>query len=267
MEMSHRISLKDLIAGIDVSRIDGDRDIDITGVVNDSRLIGPGHLFFALDGDRVDGRHFIEEAHRGGASAVIGEAPLQVPPGCTGVTILDARAVIGTVASRFFDHPSDRLVTIGVTGTNGKTTITYLLESILRSAGMSPGVVGTINYRFGGRTLKAVNTTPEAPELQRILDEMAEDGTTHAVMEISSHGLALGGCRFNVGVFTNLSQDHLDFHKTMESYLEAKSRLFTSLLFPGQGMDEPIAVINIDDPAGARLAGMTVARVIGYGID
>lgn len=270
MEMPHKISLRDLIAGIDVSRIDGDHDIDITDVVSDSRLAGPGHLFFALDGDRVDGRHFIEEAHRSGAAAVMGEAPIEAPPGCTGITIPNVRAVIGTIASRFFDHPSDRLVTIGVTGTNGKTTITYLLDAILRSAGMSPGVVGTISHRFGGRTLKAVNTTPEAPELQRILDEMTEAGTTHAVMEVSSHGLALGrvnGCRFNVGVFTNLSQDHLDFHKTMESYLEAKSRLFTSLLFPGQGMEEPAAVINIDDPAGARLAGMTAAHVITYGID
>jgi UDP-N-acetylmuramyl-tripeptide synthetase len=184
------------------------------------------------------------------------------------LTAPDTRTALARIAARFHGHPADDLLLIGITGTNGKTTVTYLVDRILSAAGFRVGVIGTIHYRYGDTVTDAPMTTPEAPDLQRILAEMREAGITHVVMEASSHALdpataRLHGCRFDVGVFTNLSQDHLDFHHDMETYWGCKKRLFTHHLTDG---DRPgFAVINLDDPRGRSLAAELDGPVVTTG--
>ena len=179
--------------------------------------------------------------------------------------VRDPRAALASISANFYDHPASRLDLIGITGTNGKTTTSLLIESILRCGGFNPGVLGTLAYRWGGNQIPASMTTPESLDLQRIFSSMLQDGVTHVVMEVSSHALALGriaGCKFRTGVFTNLSQDHLDFHSTMEEYFSIKKLLFSSYLDPGVS----VAVINEDDDYGRRIIGngTRAAKVIGY---
>src|SRR3989304_4537454 len=239
------------------AKVSGSVEIEITAVSCDSRNIEldprpfTGSLFVAIPGEHVDGHSFVPRAVSAGAIAVLAEKETPAIE-ATQVIVPDVREAISKASDIFYGQPSKSLVTIGVTGTNGKTTTTYILESILRKAGHNPGVIGTVNYRYNGKTLPAPHTTPQAPELHKILREMKDAGVTHCVMEVSSHALEqkrAADCRFRAGVFTNLTHDHLDYHKTMEEYFRCKSILFEMLSASGGA-----SVVNIDDPWGSLLA-------------
>lgn len=247
------------------------RATEIYGLTHDSRRVQPGDLFVALSGDRFDGRAFARSAEQAGAVAILGE----VGPGDAGepealsvpwLTTADPRALMGPLAARLHDHPDRELTLVGVTGTNGKSTIVAVVAALLEAAGRPAGVLGTLGYRFRTRTFPGERTTPESPDLFAMLRAMRQAGAEAAAMEVSSHGLELHrveGALFDVAVFTNLTRDHLDFHGDMESYFAAKRRLFDRLMPEGK------AVICRDDPAGERLIAELVGRVsmITYGLD
>lgn len=243
--------------------------IGITGLAYDSRAVQPGYLFVALRGLKADGHLFIQEAIARGAAAVVGETPPPTAIGVPFISVPDTRIALSTLSARFYDEPYHDLKLIGITGTNGKTTTSYLIESIIKAAGATPGVMGTINHRCPGKEWRVPMTTPESLEIMKSLRTMADGGVTHVVMEVSSHALKqrrIEGCPFAAAVFTNLSRDHLDYHRTMEDYFEAKSLLFRSLGQCGApGGVSPTAVINRDDPAGLTLAALTPAAVLTYG--
>jgi UDP-N-acetylmuramoyl-L-alanyl-D-glutamate--2,6-diaminopimelate ligase len=227
--------------------------IDIGGISIDSRKARKADLFVALRGERADGHAFLAQAERAGAAAALVEREISTPPLPT-VRVASTDAALPKVAANFHGDPSARLAVVGVTGTNGKTTVTYLLESILSAAGRKTAVIGTINYRVGEEVLRTGLTTPFPHELQEVLAEAAFRGVTHVLMEVSSHSAIQGriaGVRFDVGVFTNLSRDHLDFHGDMESYFAAKARFFREYL-PAGGKRTGM-VISADDPYGIRL--------------
>jgi UDP-N-acetylmuramyl-tripeptide synthetase len=199
-------------------------DPQISAICYRSQAVTPGGLFVAIAGAQADGHAYIDDAVARGAAAVVAERPAAVPVPV--VLVPDSRRALAALAARFHGLPSERLVIVGITGTNGKTTTAYLLERILQQAGFSVGVIGTITYRFGGQVRKAPVTTPESLDLQALLAEMVRSGVTHVVMEVSSHAIAMhriAGCWLDVGVFTNLSQDHLDFHGDMQSYWEEEN--------------------------------------------
>ena len=231
-------------------------------------------LFVAVSGLNADGHGFIGDAIRRGARWIIHEKPFSLPENITALKVPDSRRALGIAGRNFYDNPSSELCLIGVTGTNGKTTVTYLLESIIAAAGSSPGVLGTVNYRYGGKTFPAPNTTPESLEFQKILRRMVGEGVTHCISEVSSHALDLGrvdDCDFDVAIFTNLSQDHLDYHLTMERYYEAKRRLFRELLPKSPKGNRRRMVINGDDPWGRRLlketgGGLTFGLGAGHDV-
>jgi UDP-N-acetylmuramoyl-L-alanyl-D-glutamate--2,6-diaminopimelate ligase len=243
-------------------------DTAISSIYYRAQDVRPNGLFVAIEGRRVDGHNFISQALARGAAAVVvqqepdqslfheGETPsAQSEPVI--VQVRDTRAALADLAACFFNRPSEHLTLIGITGTNGKTTVAYLIESILAAAGFRVGVIGTINYRFAGKSFPNPMTTPESLDLQRIMSEMLQAGVTHVVMEASSHSMALyriRGCCFDVAVFTNLSQDHLDFHGDMQAYWSSKKRLFTEYLNQGPKKEKAMAVVNCDDPKGQELA-------------
>ncbi|MFI5079139.1 MAG: UDP-N-acetylmuramoyl-L-alanyl-D-glutamate--2,6-diaminopimelate ligase [Vicinamibacteria bacterium] len=242
-------------------------DVPCTGVVYDSRAVTPGSVFVALQGLRADGAAFAPQARAAGAAAVVaavGVAPLD---GVAWLPVADPRLALALLAAEFNGHPSRAMRLVGVTGTNGKTTTAYLLRAILEAAGIKCGLMGTVSYCIGDRTIEAARTTPEAPEVQGFLREMLDEACGACVMEVSSHALALrrvDGLQFAAGVFTNLTRDHLDFHGNMESYFAAKRRLFEML--PATAP----AVVNLDDPRGAALvetAGAPVTYAIGKPAD
>ncbi len=257
--------LSELLQPVPSMLRDGD-DADVSGIAVDSRAVRPGDVFFALAGTRTDGRRHVAEAVARGARAVVATGDVEVS-GATLVVSEDPRRLLGRAAARLAGDPSARLTLVGVTGTNGKTTTTYLLEAIWRAAGLHPGVVGTIAYRFAGTSRPAPLTTPDAVELQTLLATMRQAGTTHVAIEVSSHALAqerVAGARFDAAVFTNLTRDHLDFHGDLETYYAAKARLFLEHL-PASGKPDPVAVVNVDDPAGARLAASVRTRCVPVG--
>lgn len=260
--------LHELLAELEVFELSGNAAVAVKGLACDSRRVQPGDLFVALRGFRVDGHRFVDQAIERGAAAVVVEEYRESFPEVTRVVVPDTRKALARLASAFFGYPGCSLHLIGVTGTNGKTTTTLLLESILREAGHRVGVLGTLAYRWGAEVRKAAMTTPESLEIQKYLAAMRDDGMTHVVMEVSSHALALSrveGCPFRVGVFTNLSQDHLDFHENMEAYFQAKTCLFTRC--PARAPAPPVAVINVDDPYGRRLAGMVPGPPVTFSIE
>ena len=239
----------------------GPEDIIVKGITHDSRNVSPNTLFVAVRGFTVDGHTFIPDAIRRGAVCVVLEDPAWISPDSSVcfIQVADTREALAVLAANFYGNPSRQLTLVGITGTNGKTTLTYLLESILNKAGNAPGVIGTINYRYGDKILEAKTTTPDPLVLQRFLNEMVASGVKTAVMEVSSHALALhrvNGCHFDLAVWTNLSQDHLDFHATMEDYYRAKQSLFTRHLARSEKPDKQ-AIINLDDPYGRRLLDET----------
>jgi len=265
MRLSSLLSaLPQTLSAVEWRRRDASDDPTIRGIRYDSRRVSPGDLFVALRGANSDGHDYLERAAAMGAAALLveempdPERSFDLPI----VRIPDSRRALAPIAARFFGNPASELSLIGVTGTNGKTSTTYLVESILRQAGWRTGLIGTVEIRFAGEREVAVNTTPESLDLQRTLRAMCTAQIDAALMEVSSHGLELGrvsGCAFRIAAFTNLSQDHLDFHGSMDSYLASKERLFRDHLAPGA-----IAVINIDDPASEKMIG--VARDAGAGI-
>ncbi len=252
-------------AGVPVEFVRG--DVDVTSVVADSRQCGAGACFIAVRGPQADGHAFIASALAAGASAVVCEDASAVPAGVPCAVLRDTARALGPLAQAMLDWPARKLVNIGVTGTKGKSTITYLVRAMLAAAGHKAALVGTISYETGSRSIVANNTTPGPVELASMMAEMLAAGNTHLVMEVSSHALDQGrvaGVDYAAAVFTNLTGEHLDYHKTMDRYLAAKRILFEDLK-PGA-----VAVVNIDDPAGAAMADAARkvgARVITYGID
>jgi UDP-N-acetylmuramoyl-L-alanyl-D-glutamate--2,6-diaminopimelate ligase len=237
-------------------------DVPSTGVTHDSRRAAPGTVFVALRGQKADGVAFAAQAVAAGAAAVVAEQPPPAQTGVPWVVVKDARHALALLAAEFFGHPSRQMQVVGITGTNGKTTTSYLINAIFEAAGIPCGLMGTVTYRIGTRAFDATRTTPEAPELQDLMRQMVGAGCGACVMEVSSHALALrraDAIQFAAGVFTNLTRDHLDFHADMEDYFAAKRRLF-EMLPP----DAP-AAINVDDPRGAALAD-SVARPVTYAI-
>ena len=238
----------------------------VEGLDYDSRRVGKDFLFFAFPGQHTDGRHFAAQAFSRGALAAVSEMP--PPAGCDRpwIEVAHGRQALAIAARNFYRAPDSRLGLTAITGTNGKTTTAYLVDSILRAAGRTTAMVGTIEYHLAGKTIAARNTTPESLDLFRMFAELEQLGGTHATLEASSHALALGrlyGMRFHTAAFTNLTRDHLDFHVTMEDYFAAKCELFQ-----GQGAPPPLhAVINHDDVYGRRIPVATGTRTYCYGIE
>jgi UDP-N-acetylmuramoyl-L-alanyl-D-glutamate--2,6-diaminopimelate ligase len=262
------VTVGQLFAEIAGARITGNPSTEISGISIDSRKVRPGDLFVALAGAKTDGKKFVEEAIRAGAAAVASETGV-APAGVAAVHVPNARHALGTLSSRIFGDPSRKMRMIGVTGTNGKTTTAHLVEAILAEAGKNPAFIGTVGYRWNGVTRDAPHTTPEAPDLHAMLGTMVGEKVTDVVMECSSHGLELGrlgGVALDVAIFTNLTQDHLDFHGTMENYREAKWRLFSDLL-EGSRKKNRFAVLNIDDPTGVEFRKRATLPVITYSAD
>ena len=252
-------TLAELISGTGIEVAEGDLTLQICGIVADSRKAGPGQLFVAVKGETVDGHDFLARAVELGCVAVVVEQGLSVAAakelGVTVLVVADSRRAVAELAANFYGHPEHQLKMIGITGTNGKTTTRYLLESMILAGGGEPGVIGTVNYRFKGCEEGASFTTPEPIALYRMMRGMVESGVDHLIMEVSSHALAqkrLHGIAFDVAAFTNLSHEHLDFHGDMAGYFAAKSRLFTEHL-----KEDGIAVVMVGDeeePAGQELA-------------
>ncbi|HEY3307705.1 MAG TPA: UDP-N-acetylmuramoyl-L-alanyl-D-glutamate--2,6-diaminopimelate ligase [Desulfuromonadaceae bacterium] len=261
--------LSDILQSAAGAELHGDGQQSISSLTCDSRQAQPGALFFALRGLTADGHAFINKAVEAGASAVVLEDPAYAPVQTPWVRVPDARSAMAYMAATFHGDPTARLPLIGITGTNGKTTTTYLIEGILAAANIPAAVLGTISYRFGSTTIDASHTTPESTELQAAFKGLAEVGARAFVMEVSSHALEqkrVDGCHFDVGIFSNLTRDHLDYHGTMEDYLAAKLRLFSELLRPDATKSLRWAVVNMDDAYGAIVAEHAACQVLTYGI-
>jgi UDP-N-acetylmuramoyl-L-alanyl-D-glutamate--2,6-diaminopimelate ligase len=245
------MELSGLLDGVDILDVSGSIAGDVSGLCYDSRKCEEGSLFVAISGARFDGHDFIYDAVEKGARCVVyDKGGIPDLPSTVCIRVGESRTALARLGKNFYGNPSHNICLIGVTGTNGKTTVTYLLESILRSAGFPVGVIGTVNYRHGDTVFQASHTTPESVDLQQILREMADTGVTHVVMEVSSHAIDLKriyGCEYDVGIFTNLSQEHLDYHRTMDEYFLVKKRFFDDLVVGHT------AVVNGDDPWGTRL--------------
>jgi UDP-N-acetylmuramoyl-L-alanyl-D-glutamate--2,6-diaminopimelate ligase len=264
------MTFRELLKVVEPIKVCGDIGVEIRGVFYDSRRVEPGGLFFALRGIDADGHSFIEAALRRGAAAVVVEDESVIQEGVAFARVSDSRRAMALVSALYYGNPTDRLPLIGITGTNGKTTTSYIIEALLEAAGLPAAVLGTVGYRFGDKSFPAPHTTPESVELQKLLREMGEMGAKSVVMEVSSHALEqrrVEGCRFDVGVFTNLTRDHLDYHLDMGSYLASKKRLFSELLAPDGIKPRRMAAVNMDDPYGAEIAASAACPVISYGLN
>jgi UDP-N-acetylmuramoyl-L-alanyl-D-glutamate--2,6-diaminopimelate ligase len=266
---THLMQLKTLAAAIPTRAIFGPLDRVVENIAYDSRRVQKNGLFVALRGEKSDGHQFIEQAVEKGASVIVTERDEQHAR-ATCLVVEDSRHALADLAATFYQHPARRLRLAAVTGTNGKTTTTFLIKHICEKAGLPCGLLGTVRYEIGDRVLPAIRTTPESLDVQELLAQIVNAGCKAAAMEVSSHALAQNRTRdveWDVAVFTNLTQDHLDFHGTMENYFEAKTGLFTGLA--GQKTKtKPVAVINVDDRYGARLVDRLEkkAAVVTYGV-
>ncbi|MBN1557593.1 MAG: UDP-N-acetylmuramoyl-L-alanyl-D-glutamate--2,6-diaminopimelate ligase [Lentisphaerae bacterium] len=264
------MKLDALLKDAAVTAVDGPRNAAVNGIACDSRQVRPGYLFAALPGAHVDGWSYAEDAVKRGAAAVVTEstAPAHLPVSV--VRVADARAAVARLAAAFHGYPSRELHMTGITGTNGKTTVAYMIRDVLRADGRRPGLLTTVEYAVGRREIPAARTTPEAPELQGLLAQMTAAGCACAVMEVSSHALVqkrTEGVDFDCAVFTNLTRDHLDYHGTMEAYFEAKSLLFRGLGRGAKGA--AAAVMHTDHEWGRRLAAVPWLRAdrLTYGLE
>ena len=260
-------TLKDIISTLDVQQVQGNQNVSIQDITADSRAVKPNSLFIALDGATVDGHNYIDKAIAAGAVAVIVSKLVAISDDVCVITVVDTRQAMMTCVPYFFDYPANRMRMIGVTGTNGKTTTTHMIRHILKAQGHKVGVIGTVHIMIGDTSYPIHNTTPDVVDLQHILHQMVQENVEYCVMEVSSHALALGrvsGVEFDTAVFTNLTQDHLDFHKTFENYLAAKCKLFEQVSASNQVKDNKGAVINIDDSYGHRVMEKTTAPTITY---
>ncbi len=244
-----------------------------TGLTADSRQVQPGWVFVAIPGFETDGHRFIPQALEQGAAALVFSDPqvaALIPESVTAVQVPNTRRVAAELAAAFYGHPSRDLCLVGVTGTNGKTTICLLLDSIAQAAGLTTGVIGTLGLTVAGEKRPSAHTTPDAIELQALLADMRARGVQHVSMEVSSHGLALDRvwmCKFDGAIFTNLTQDHMDFHSDPDDYYRAKRRLFTDYADLARPEKEMVGVINLDDAAGPRLAQDARCRMVTYGLE
>lgn len=257
-----RMRLEELCTIVPGAHITGEGSRVISGLCYDSRSVKAGDLFIAVMGTSSHGNRFAGQALQHGAAALMTDRPIDGLHDVPVVLVPDARAAKAKVAAHFYRHPSQRISCIGITGTNGKTTVSYMLKAILEQDGQSTGLIGTIRHHVGKRTVISKNTTPDAVDLQRFLAEMVDENLNRAIMEVSSHALTqdrVGEVVFNTGVFTNLSREHLDYHESMEAYGRAKALLFSSL------PHDAVAVINADDPAGAQMAEACRCPVLHYG--
>jgi len=250
------MKLKELLMGVDVLQLCADPEAEITAVCYDSRKVTEGSLFVAISGFATDGHRFIPMAQEKGAAVVLCE---KAPERGDYVLVKDSRVALALIGANWFDHPADKMTMIGITGTNGKTTSTYLLKHILeKTCGAKVGLVGTIQNMIGEDVLETERTTPESFELQQLFRQMLDAGCTHVIMEVSSHALVLSrvaGVRFQTGLFTNLTQDHLDFHKTMEEYRKAKSLLFSVC---------DTGAVNLDDAAAEAMIAEAKCPILAY---
>jgi UDP-N-acetylmuramoyl-L-alanyl-D-glutamate--2,6-diaminopimelate ligase len=258
--------LSEVFEGLETAIPAGAGNLEIRQVACDSRKVQPGALFFALHGSKADGNKFIQDALKRGAVAIASEEPAPGPiPGATWIQVPEARKALATTAANFLEHPANALQLVAVTGTNGKTTTTSVVDAIVKASGAKTGLFGTIAYHTPLGDYPAPNTTPESVDLQGFFAEIRDAGGRYAVLEASSHSLAmdrLWGCHFQAAVFTNLTREHMDFHKTFEDYFVAKKRLFE-----GTGVGAPeVAVLNTDDEFGKRLAGLA-KKTITYGLE
>ncbi len=261
------MKLSKLLEGVEIRKITGETLKEIEGIAYHSNQVEKGLLFVAIRGMEMDGHQFIRKAIQRGAEAVLLEEEREIP-NRTMILVPNSRKALAKISSNFYGNPSSQVRLIGITGTNGKTTTTYLLESIFKKAGYAVGVIGTINYRFGQKTTPAFNTTPESLDLQRILWEMVKEGTSHVIMEVSSHGLDLDrvfGCQFDGAVFTNFTAEHLDYHKSLSHYFESKKKLFSESLMKSH-KTRRFAVTNHDDPRGEEIVEGINLPVIRYGL-
>ena len=251
------MKLKELLHGLDVLELHADEALDITGVQYDSRQVTPGDLFVAISGFQTDGHRYIPKAMENGASCVVCEKKPEAD--LSYVLVPDARAALAALGANWFGHPADDMCVIGITGTNGKTTSTYLLKHVLeKTLGAKVGLIGTIQNMIGDEILHTERTTPESFELQKLFADMRAAGCTHVIMEVSSHALVLHRAdqiRFSAAVFTNLTEDHLDFHKTMDAYCDAKAMLFRRC---------DTGAVNVDDPYAKRIMQQADCRLLTY---
>lgn len=265
--MSEQRTLIELLTDVEIAECCGATDLVVSGLSYHTQRVQPGDIFVALRGAAADGHRFVPQAIAAGARAVVVEQRLSVPTDVTQVVVANTRLALAQLAAAWFRHPTRELRMIGVTGTNGKTTITYLLESIWRAAGRRPGVLGTVNYRYGDQQVAAATTTPESYEVQRWCRVMRDAGVTDLAMEVSSHGLAqqrVSVCHFDGAIFTNLTQDHLDYHDDMAAYAAAKRRLFAEVL-PASAKTA-FAVVNAEDPATSTLIAGVPYRTWSFGM-
>ncbi|WP_265443541.1 UDP-N-acetylmuramoyl-L-alanyl-D-glutamate--2,6-diaminopimelate ligase [Acetivibrio straminisolvens] len=255
------MKLKDLVKGLNVVEVEGDMDIEIMDIAYDSRKAKAGSLFVCIEGFKVDGHKFIPQAIENGTRAFLVQKDVDVPEDASVVRVEDTRYALASVADVFFGHPSSRFNLVGITGTKGKTTTTYMIKSILEAFGQKVGLIGTISNMIGHEVLPTDRTTPESYDLQELFSEMVQKNVNSVVMEVSSHALELHrvSCsEYDIGVFTNLSRDHLDFHKTFDNYLNAKIKLF-SMCKKG--------LINIDNEFGPKVVDNAKCEVYTMGID
>lgn len=259
--------IKDILKDVNIKKLYNNELLTkyITGVTYNSKNVQPGEIFVCLKGLHTDGTLYIEEAIKNGAVAVVTQQDVPVQFNNFVIIVNNTETALGILATNFYDHPSKKILLVGITGTNGKTTVTYLLESIFKTAGYKTGVIGTINYRFNDKIIPATNTTPFASDLQKILYEMVSAQVEVVIMEVSSHALAqnrIHGCEFDIAIFTNLSQDHLDYHTDMEDYFQAKSLLFRNMqstkkdIFLHSHLGRKVCVINYDDEYGKKLVDL-----------
>jgi UDP-N-acetylmuramoyl-L-alanyl-D-glutamate--2,6-diaminopimelate ligase len=255
------MQLRQIVQSLPALAIEGDLTQDIQGITYDSRRVKSGMMFVAIPGQHTDGHDHINNAIARGASAILCERNGFVPQRAAKIKVADSREALALASAAFYENPSTRLKMIGVTGTNGKTTVAFMVKHLLETAGIKTGLIGTIRYEVGERIIPAHRTTPEALEVQQMLAHMVRADCEACVMEVSSHALDMKrvhGIDFDVAIFTNLTQDHLDYHGTMENYYEAKKKLFTSLQ---SGSKRGGAIINIDDSFGRRLSRETDVEV------
>src|SRR5271157_4411086 len=261
------MTFQQLLQGAEVLSQSG--NAAVAGVEYDSRRVRPGTVFVAMKGETSDGNRFIDQAIAAGAVAIVTDSAAEVPrPAVAWAQVLHGRRALARLSANFYDRPAERLLITGITGTNGKTTSSFLLHAMLRAGGRKAALVGTVEYRIGDEVLLAPHTTPEALELNQLFARAVEAGCTEAAMEVSSHALEqqrVYGVPFDVAVFSNLTRDHLDYHHTMEEYFASKE-----ILFQGSGTEPPrVAVINVEDEYGQRLLRLRKKQteLITYGID
>ena len=255
--------LAEILKGTENKNIGISADPDIRRITNDSRSVASGDMFVAFRGYVANGYDFINGAVSKGAGVIIAEKDFEAPDNVMKIVVKDTRSALPVIADNFYGHPSQKLKVIGVTGTNGKTTITYIIESILKKAGEEPGVIGTISYRINGKTSRAKNTTPGPLELQSMLSDMVRSSAHYAVMEVSSHALDQRRVEcvfFDVAIFTNITPEHLDYHKTEKEYFNAKAKIFAHLKTVG------CAILNNDDYKVAALKDSIKNKIITFGI-